>query len=160
MKKIFIVIIILLLNIVINFSVSKFVVEKKSTVTHQIGNPVIELSILEEDPLINIVERQKKYTRKFNVINYTDDKTNEVSLSYYFEIIYTNIDPSQVEISLTRNNREVVITDNITEKFLLQVNDKQNDEYELTVEYKIPEEMNGRIDIELHSYQTKGDENS
>lgn len=141
----------IIVNIIL-FTVSKYSIKNINNLDIVVGKPIISLEnnndlVITNDVLYN--------SQSFNIMNYTNNKVNEVSLSYYFEIIYTNIDYSQVEITLTRNGKSVIITDNITEKFPLQTSERQVDKFLLSVEYKVnqKEDMSGNIELKLHYYQ-------
>lgn len=137
------------------FTLSNYVVGENKKNDSQVGSPVINFSVLDENRNIDVTNRKTIYTKRFNIMNYTNNKVNEVQLIYFLEIKYIEVDANDIQIVLKKNNNIISITDNITEKFLLQVDEKQIDEYELTLEYKTSssESRNGRVEVTLHSYQ-------
>lgn len=142
------------------FALSNYIEEQEKNLNSQIGSPVINLSVLDENKNIDVTNRKTKYTKKFNIMNYTNNRVNEVKLIYFLEIKYFEIEERDIQLVLKKNNNIISITDNITENFYLQVDEKQIDEYELTIEYKtqFSEGKTGKVEIALHSYQVPPEE--
>lgn len=159
-KNILLLFILLIFVLVILFTISKLISYKDNNYITGVAKPIIELSKYDED--INMTENKNEYNQRFDIMNYTNNKINEVTLNYYLEFIYLDIDPTKVEITLKRNDEIVNITDNKTNKFSLQIDNQQRDEFIFTIKYKEDpiEDITGRIKVKLHSYQaTEGDQN-
>lgn len=154
-KKVLLLFVLSSFMIVLLFTISKLVSNKNNNYFIKIATPIIELSKRDED--INMTENKNEYSQRFDIMNYTNNKINEVKLKYYLEFIYVDIDSSKVEINLKRNNDIVNITDNRTSEFLLQNDIKQHDEFILNVKYideTIRNDIIGKIKIKIHSYQS------
>ncbi len=151
-KRKFLLLLLLFLILVnsIVFTISKCIIKESKTLGTNVSKPVIRL---ENNTDLDLTNDNLYNSKKFNIMNYTNNEINEVSLSYYIEIVYTDIDTSQIEITLTRNNKNVIITDNITETFPLKASEKQNDQFILNVNYKNGSDIKGKIELKLYSYQ-------
>ncbi len=131
-------------------TISKCIIKESKTLGTNVSKPVIRL---ENNNDLELTNDNLYNSKKFNIMNYTNNEINEVSLSYYIEIVYTDIDKSQIEITLKRNDKIVNITENITESFPLKASEKQNDQFVLNVNYKNNSDVTGKIELKLHSYQ-------
>lgn len=93
---------------------------------NEVAEPIIEI---EKDETININKIENK---NFNIKikNYNnDEKINKVDLEYYLEFIMID----EIKLNVYRNNEEIKLHNNKTEKILLSKNSKQEDNYKIEI---------------------------
>ena len=124
-------IIILLIIIIIIFSkesLSKYSKKISIDIDSEITEPIIEI---EDDPKV-ILNSSETKTFYFKVKNFNrEDKINEVDLEYYIEFM-TNI-TEEINYKIYKNDEEIKIENNKTEKNLLRSNIKQEDNYRIEI---------------------------
>ena len=121
----------------------------------QIAKPIIEVenaSTLE----INNENNQGIYEFKVRNYNFNGEKT-DVDLEYYIEIL-NDLDNEAIKINLYKNNEEIQINKNKTEKFSLSKDKTQEDIYKVEVIYdktrnQDMKDIIGLIQIKVHSEQ-------
>ena len=154
MKKeiIKIIVVAFVLTIILStISLGKYFNKTKINVNSGVAIPIIKLEG-EQKLIINNNQENKVYN--LAVKNYDEnEQITQVELEYYIEIISKkNID---INFKIYKEEKELNINNNKTEKFLLTKENKQRDNYkiEILLNKKISEDILQNVEIKVYSEQ-------
>ncbi len=126
-NKIIIIILIVGIIMISKNSFSKYISITNINVSSKIVQPIITI---EEDKILNITEF-KNQIYNFKVKNYSEEKINEIEMEYYIEFLSNQ--SQYIKYKIYKEGEEIKLTRNKTEKFLLNKNNKQEDNYTIEV---------------------------
>ena len=136
------------------FSIGKSISKSNVNVNGEIAKPIFKV---ENENKVNLTKTNEKGIYNFKVKNY--DEQNEVSqieLEYYIEIL-SDINEN-LDFKIFKENEEININENKTEKFIMKKNNKQEDVYRIEIQTKNNisiEEIIQEIQIKVHSEQKR-----
>ena len=154
MKKeiIKIIVVAFVLTIILStISLGKYFNKTKINVNSGVAIPIIKLEG-EQKLIINNNQENKVYN--LAVKNYDEnEQITQVELEYYIEIISKKND--DINFKIYKEEKELNINNNKTEKFLLTKENKQRDNYkiEILLNKKILEEILQNVEIKVYSEQ-------
>ena len=154
MKKeiIKIIVVAFVLTIILStISLGKYFNKTKINVNSGVAIPIIKLEG-EQKLIINNNQENKVYN--LAVKNYDEnEQITQVELEYYIEIISKKND--DINFKIYKEEKELNINNNKTEKFLLTKENKQRDNYkiEILLNKKISEEILQNVEIKVYSEQ-------
>lgn len=159
MKKeiIKIIVVAFVLTIILStISLGKYFNKTKINVNSGVAIPIIKLEG-EQKLIINNNQGNKVYN--LAVKNYDEnEQITQVELEYYIEIISKKND--DINFKIYKEEKELNINNNKTEKFLLTKENKQRDNYkiEILLNKKISEEILQNVEIKVYSEQKNKEE--
>lgn len=159
MKKeiIKIIVVAFVLTIILStISLGKYFNRTKINVNSGVAIPIIKLEG-EQKLIINNNQENKVYN--LAVKNYDEnEQITQVELEYYIEIISKKND--DINFKIYKEEKELNINNNKTEKFLLTKENKQRDNYkiEILLNKKISEDILQNIEIKVYSEQKNKEE--
>lgn len=159
MKKeiIKIIVVAFVLTIILStISLGKYFNKTKINVNSGVAIPIIKLEG-EQKLIINNNQENKVYN--LAVKNYDEnEQITQVELEYYIEIISKKND--DINFKIYKEEKELNINNNKTEKFLLTKENKQRDNYkiEILLNKKISEEILQNVEIKVYSEQKNKEE--
>lgn len=159
MKKeiIKIIVVAFVLTIILStISLGKYFNKTKINVNSGVAIPIIKLEG-EQKLIINNNQENKEYN--LAVKNYDEnEQITQVELEYYIEIISKKND--DINFKIYKEEKELNIINNKTEKFLLTKENKQQDNYkiEILLNKKISEDILQNIEIKVYSEQKNKEE--
>lgn len=154
MKKeiIKIIVVAFVLTIILStISLGKYFNKTKINVNSGVAIPIIKLEG-EQKLIINNNQENKVYN--LAVKNYDEnEQITQVELEYYIEIISKKND--DINFKIYKEEKELNIINNKTEKFLLTKENKQQDNYkiEILLNKKISEDILQNVEIKVYSEQ-------
>lgn len=154
MKKeiIKIIVVAFVLTIILStISLGKYFNKTKINVNSGVAIPIIKLEG-EQKLIINNNQENKVYN--LAVKNYDEnEQITQVELEYYIEIISKKND--DINFKIYKEEKELNINNNKTEKFLLTKENKQQDNYkiEILLNKKISEDIFQNVEIKVYSEQ-------
>ena len=154
MKKeiIKIIVVAFVLTIILStISLGKYFNKTKINVNSGVAIPIIKLEG-EQKLIINNNQENKVYN--LAVKNYDEnEQITQVELEYYIEIISKKND--DINFKIYKEEKELNINNNKTEKFLLTKENKQQDNYkiEILLKKKISEDILQNVEIKVYSEQ-------
>lgn len=154
MKKeiIKIIVVAFVLTIILStISLGKYFNRTKINVNSGVAIPIIKLEG-EQKLIINNNQENKVYN--LAVKNYDEnEQITQVELEYYIEIISKKND--DINFKIYKEEKELNINNNKTEKFLLTKENKQRDNYkiEILLNKKISEDILQNVEIKVYSEQ-------
>lgn len=154
MKKeiIKIIVVAFVLTIILStISLGKYFNKTKINVNSGVAIPIIKLEG-EQKLIINNNQENKVYN--LAVKNYDEnEQITQVELEYYIEIISKKND--DINFKIYKEEKELNINNNKTEKFLLTKENKQRDHYkiEILLNKKISEDILQNVEIKVYSEQ-------
>ncbi len=154
MKKeiIKIIVVAFVLTIILStISLGKYFNKTKINVNSGVAIPIIKLEG-EQKLIINNNQENKVYN--LAVKNYDEnEQITQVELEYYIEIISKKND--DINFKIYKEEKELNINNNKTEKFLLTKENKQRDNYkiEILLNKKISEDILQNVEIKVYSEQ-------
>ena len=154
MKKeiIKIIVVAFVLTIILStISLGKYFNKTKINVNSGVAIPIIKLEG-EQKLIINNNQENKVYN--LAVKNYDEnEQITQVELEYYSEIISKKND--DINFKIYKEEKELNINNNKTEKFLLTKENKQRDNYkiEILLNKKISEDILQNVEIKVYSEQ-------
>lgn len=154
MKKeiIKIIVVAFVLTIILStISLGKYFNKTKINVNSGVAIPIIKLEG-EQKLIINNNQENKVYN--LAVKNYDEnEQITQVELEYYIEIISKKND--DINFKIYKEETELNINNNKTEKFLLTKENKQRDNYkiEILLNKKISEDILQNVEIKVYSEQ-------
>lgn len=154
MKKeiIKIIVVAFVLTIILStISLGKYFNKTKINVNSGVAIPIIKLEG-EQKLIINNNQGNKVYN--LAVKNYDEnEQITQVELEYYIEIISKKND--NINFKIYKEEKELNINNNKTEKFLLTKENKQRDNYkiEILLNKKISEDILQNVEIKVYSEQ-------
>jgi len=132
-------------------SLGKYFNKTKINVNSGVAIPIIKLEG-EQKLIINNNQENKVYN--LAVKNYDEnEQITQVELEYYIEIISKKND--NINFKIYKEEKELNINNNKTEKFLLTKENKQRDNYkiEILLNKKISEDILQNVEIKVYSEQ-------
>lgn len=159
MKKeiIKIIVVAFVLTIILStISLGKYFNKTKINVNSGVAIPIIKLEG-EQKLIINNNQENKVYN--LAVKNYDEnEQITQVELEYYIEIISKKND--DINFKIYKEEKELNINNNKTEKFLLTKENKQQDNYkiEILLNKKISEDILQNVEIKVYSEQRNKEE--
>lgn len=132
-------------------SLGKYFNKTKINVNSGVAIPIIKLEG-EQKLIINNNQENKVYN--LAVKNYDEnEQITQVELEYYIEIISKKND--DINFKIYKEEKELNINNNKTEKFLLTKENKQQDNYkiEILLNKKISENILQNVEIKVYSEQ-------
>lgn len=159
MKKeiIKIIVVAFVLTIILStISLGKYFNKTKINVNSGVAIPIIKLEG-EQKLIINNNQENKVYN--LAVKNYDEnEQITQVELEYYIEIISKKND--DINFKIYKEEKELNIINNKTEKFLLTKENKQQDNYkiEILLNKKISEDILQNVEIKVYSEQKNKEE--
>ncbi len=159
MKKeiIKIIVVAFVLTIILStISLGKYFNKTKINVNSGVAIPIIKLEG-EQKLIINNNQGNKVYN--LAVKNYDEnEQITQVELEYYIEIISKKND--DINFKIYKEEKELNINNNKTEKFLLTKENKQRDNYkiEILLNKKISEDILQNVEIKVYSEQKNKEE--
>lgn len=159
MKKeiIKIIVVAFVLTIILStISLGKYFNKTKINVNSGVAIPIIKLEG-EQKLIINNNQENKVYN--LAVKNYDEnEQITQVELEYYIEIISKKND--DINFKIYKEEKELNINNNKTEKFLLTKENKQRDNYkiEILLNKKISEDILQNVKIKVYSEQKNKEE--
>ena len=137
-------------------SLGKYFNKTKINVNSGVAIPIIKLEG-EQKLIINNNQENKVYN--LAVKNYDEnEQITQVELEYYIEIISKKND--DINFKIYKEEKELNINNNKTEKFLLTKENKQRDNYkiEILLNKKISEDILQNVEIKVYSEQKNKEE--
>lgn len=122
----------------------------------KIAKPIIEV---ENASTLELNNENSEGVYEFKVRNYNSNgEITDVNLEYYIEILNDLDDNNAIKIKLLKNDEEIAINDNKTEKFYLEKEEMQEDVYKMEISYDKTENISMKdimelIQIKVHSEQ-------
>lgn len=159
MKKeiIKIIVVAFVLTIILStISLGKYFNKTKINVNSGVAIPIIKLEG-EQKLIINNNQENKVYN--LAVKNYDEnEQITQVELEYYIEIISKKNE--DINFKIYKEEKELNINNNKTEKFLLTKENKQQDNYkiEILLNKKISEDILQNVEIKVYSEQKNKEE--
>lgn len=159
MKKeiIKIIVVAFVLTIILStISLGKYFNKTKINVNSGVAIPIIKLEG-EQKLIINNTQENKVYN--LAVKNYDEnEQITQIELEYYIEIISPKND--NINLKIYKEEKELNINNNKTEKFLLTKENKQQDNYkiEILLNKKMSENILQNIEIKVCSEQKNEEE--
>ena len=151
-KIIKIIVVAFVLTIILStISLGKYFNKTKINVNSGVAIPIIKLEG-EQKLIINNNQENKVYN--LAVKNYDEnEQITQVELEYYIEIISKKND--DINFKIYKEEKELNINNNKTEKFLLTKENKQQDNYkiEILLNKKISEDILQNVEIKVYSEQ-------
>lgn len=156
-KIIKIILVAFVLTIILStISLGKYFNKTKINVNSGVAIPIIKLEG-EQKLIINNNQENKVYN--LAVKNYDEnEQITQVELEYYIEIISKKND--DINFKIYKEEKELNINNNKTEKFLLTKENKQQDNYkiEILLNKKISEDILQNVEIKVYSEQKNKEE--
>lgn len=121
----------------------------------EIAKPILEV---ENGTSLDISNTNNSGIYEFKVKNYNENgEKTQVDLEYYIEIL-NDIKSNGIELKLFKNDQEIEINENKTEKFLLTKDEIKEDNYRLEITYDKTKNTNmediiKQLQIKVHSEQ-------
>ena len=121
----------------------------------EVAKPILQV---ENGNSLEISNTNKKGTYEFKVKNYNEQgETTQVDMEYYIEIL-NDLENRGIILKLFKNEQEIEINKNKTEKFILAKNQMEEDNYKLEVTYDENKNTNmediiNQLQIKVHSEQ-------
>ena len=139
------------------FSMGKGFSRKNVNGNTEIAKPILQV---ENGTNLEINNINNKGIYEFKVKNYNEQgEKTDVDLEYYIEILnYTGKENNGIELRLFKNDQEVQINGNKTEKFVLTKDEMKEDNYKLEITYDKSKNTNmqdivKQLQIKVHSEQ-------
>lgn len=117
-----------------------------------IAEPILKID--GELPL-HITKSDKNQSYEFKIKNYDEkEKITQVDIEYYLEI--SNQTDNGISIKVYKEDEELKLVKNKTEKFKFENKQKQEDNYKIEILFNNStpiEEMEGKIDVKIYAEQ-------
>lgn len=149
------IIVIILIFFFSGFSMGKGYSKNDIKGNTEIAKPIIQV---ENGSSLEINNQNKEGIYEFKVKNYNDNgEITQVDMEYYVEIL-DDLSNKGIEIKLLKDNEEIEINENKTEKYLLTKEGMQEDNYKLELKYNENksisiEDVFEQLQIKVHSEQ-------
>ena len=128
-EKIIFLLIVIIVTLFSGISLGKYLSKTHIEVKSEIAKPIIKM---EGDPILNISEVRRNEIYQFMIKNYNEmNQITQVDLEYYIEII-SEKNPN-IHFKVYKEDKEVKIDNQKTEKFLLQKEKMQEDHYKIEI---------------------------
>ena len=156
MKKVIVVIILVIFVIILTCSKTsfgKYFSKTNIEIESEITKPILKV---EGDTILNINTAKEKQAYIFKVKNYDEEnKVTEVDLEYSIEIL--SKENENIKFKIYKEDNELNINENKTEKFLLSREKMQEDNYKIEILLKniSAQEFVQNIEVKVHAEQKK-----
>ena len=154
MKKVILIMILAIFIIMVLFSgtsFSKYFTKTNLEIESEIAKPILEI---EGDTTLNINTVKEKETYNLKIKNYDEtNKVTEVYLEYYIEILPR--ENQNIKFKIYKEDMELNMYENKTEKFLLIQEKMQEDNYkiEILLNNISVQELVQNIEVKVHAEQ-------
>ena len=152
----FLLFIILIIFLFSKNSLGKQMSNTKINTNSEIVKPIL---IVENNPAIDITNKNNKGYYDFKIKNYNElDEINEIELRYNIEIL--NEENKAIKFKLYKGEEELLLEKNKTKDMLIKKNEKQEENYKLEIIYdknlvNSLEDIIQNVQIKVHSEQLK-----
>lgn len=152
----FLLFIILIIFLFSKNSLGKQMSNTKINTNSEIAKPIL---IVENNPAIDITNRNNKGYYDFKIKNYNElDEINEIELRYNIEIL--NEENKAITFKLYKGEEELLLEKNKTKDMIIKKNEKQEENYKLEITYdknlvNSLEDIIQSVQIKVHSEQVK-----
>ena len=152
----FLLFIILIIFIFSKNSLGKQMSNTKINTNSEIAKPIL---IVENNPAIDITNRNNKGYYDFKIKNYNElGEINEIELRYNIEIL--NEENKAITFRLYKGEEELLLEKNKTKDMIIKKNEKQEENYKLEITYdknlvNSLEDIIQNVQIKVHSEQLK-----
>ncbi len=152
----FLLFIILIIFLFSKNSLGKQMSNTKINTNSEIAKPIL---IVENNPAIDITNRNNKGYYDFKIKNYNElDEINEIELRYNIEIL--NEENKAITFKLYKGEEELLLEKNKTKDMIIKKNEKQEENYKLEITYdknlvNSLEDIIQNVQIKVHSEQLK-----
>ena len=152
----FLLFIILIIFLFSKNSLGKQMSNTKINTNSEIAKPIL---IVENNPAIDITNRNNKGYYDFKIKNYNElDEINEIELRYNIEIL--NEENKAITFRLYKGEEELLLEKNKTKDMIIKKNEKQEENYKLEITYdknlvSSLEDIIQNVQIKVHSEQLK-----
>ena len=152
----FLLFIILIIFIFSKNSLGKQMSNTKINTNSEIAKPIL---IVENNPAIDITNRNNKGYYDFKIKNYNElNEINEIELRYNIEIL--NEENKAITFRLYKGEEELLLEKNKTKDMIIKKNEKQEENYKLEITYdknlvNSLEDIIQNVQIKVHSEQLK-----
>lgn len=149
------IIVIILIFFFSGFSMGKGYSKNDINGNTEIAKPIIQV---ENGNSLEINNQNKEGIYEFKVKNYNDNgEITQVDMEYYVEIL-DDLSNKGIDIKLLKDDEEIEINENKTEKYLLTKEGMQEDNYKLKLKYDENknisiEDVVEQLQIKVHSEQ-------
>lgn len=122
----------------------------------EIAKPIVQV---ENGSTLQLNNGNREGVYEFKVKNYNSNgEITDVDIEYYIEILNNLEDKKEIKVKLLKNDKEIPINDNKTEKFYFEKGNKQEDVYKMEISYDETENIGMEdvmqlIQIIVHSEQ-------
>lgn len=137
------------------FSMGKGFSKKDISGQAEVAKPILQV---ENGTNLEINNTNSKGIYEFKVKNYNEQgEKTDVDLEYYIEIL-EDVEKYGIELKLFKNDQEIQINENKTEKFILTKDEIQEDNYKLEITYDKSkntkmQDIVKQLQIKVHSEQ-------
>lgn len=143
----------ILLGVLVANSIAKYKEGKIINVLANIAKPIVEI---DKQECFKITTLNPEVSYMFEVRNYNEKEISEVEMEYYIEII-SDV-KEEVKFSMYKNEEEISLINNKTEKMYLTKENKDIHMYRLDIKYdkeqdKSEENILKEIQIKIHAIQ-------
>lgn len=152
----FLLFIILIIFLFSKNSLGKQMSNTKINTNSEIVKPIL---IVENNPAIDITNKNNKGYYDFKIKNYNElDEINEIELRYNIEIL--NEENKAINFKLYKGEEELLLEKNKTKDMIIKKNEKQEENYKLEIIYdknlvNSLEDIIQNVQIKVHSEQLK-----
>ncbi len=152
----FLLFIILIIFLFSKNSLGKQMSNTKINTNSEIVKPIL---IVENNPAIDITNKNNKGYYDFKIKNYNElDEINEIELRYNIEIL--NEENKAINFKLYKGEEELLLEKNKTKDMLIKKNEKQEENYKLEIIYdknlvNSLEDIIQNVQIKVYSEQLK-----
>lgn len=129
--------------------IAKFFSKEIINVEGKVVEPIMEI---QENKTINITAIENKIY-DFKIKNFKDEKISSMTIEYYIEIL--SIQNENIKYKMYKEEKEIKITKNKTDKFILEKNIKQENNWrlEILLNDNSDQEISQEIRIKVHYEQ-------
>ncbi|MFR5508478.1 MAG: hypothetical protein ACLTKT_04655 [Clostridia bacterium] len=152
----FLLFIILIIFLFSKNSLGKQMSNTKINTNSEIVKPIL---IVENNPAIDITNKNNKGYYDFKIKNYNElGEINEIELRYNIEIL--NEENKAIKFKLYKGEEELLLEKNKTKDMIIKKNEKQEENYKLEITYdknlvSSLEDIIQNVQIKVHSEQLK-----
>lgn len=152
-KSLKIILIFLIILIINNKNIAKYIEKIDLFSNTKIAKPIIEIE-KQEKILITKIDLEKEIEYKFKIKNYNEKQKSNIELLYFLEI-QSDIQDEMVEVKIidVLEDIEIELNNNRTENIKIE-NQKYEKEYKLIAKLK-SENLNGKINIKIGVVQNR-----
>lgn len=158
-KKYILLFLLFIILIIFLFSRNSFGKQMSNTKINTNSEIVKPILIVENNPAIDITNKNNKGYYDFKIKNYNElDEINEIELRYNIEIL--NEENKAINFKLYKGEEELLLEKNKTKDMIIKKNEKQEENYRLEITYdknlvNSLEDIIQNVQIKVHSEQLK-----